>query len=316
MSQPTETSSDTTVTSEEVGGDSVNFTLSFGGKNDINATTYGALLVNTVVLLEETNKELKTNAHLDIRVKSQRKGSFLVDIGIEPATLAAIVPLLTVENIKNVKKVASSIIDTASKVLEFWKELKGEKPKEIEHKGETVIIVTGNNNKIEIDKSVFNLALTNKRSQDAVTNTFKALKEDEAVADYALINEKKETLFFAEKAEFPQLVKTLPVDIEETRKKVVTAILRVVRPSFDKALKSDYLYLGNRITASNTDDSFWEGIEQGDRFGKGDVLKVSLEVGQEFNKSYNDYENKNYTILKVESHVGRDEGIQDLFESE
>lgn len=316
MSEPTEISTKTLVNSQEISGGSVNFTLSFGGKNDINATTYGALLVNTVVLLEETNKELKTNAHLDIRVKSQRKGSFLVDIGIEPAVLTAIVPLLTVENIKTVKEVASSIIDTASKVLGFWKELKGEKPKEIEYKGETVIIITGDNNKLNIDKSVFNLALTNKRSQDAVTNTFKALREDAAVTDYALIDEKKETLFLAEKSEFPQLIKTLPVDIEETRKKIVTAILRVVRPSFDKALKSDYLFQGNRITANNTDESFWEGIEQGDRFGKGDVLKATLEIGQEFNKSYNDYENKNYTILKVESHVGRDEGIQDLFESE
>lgn len=273
MSEPTEISTQIPVDSQELSGDSGNFTLSFGGKDDINATTYGALLVNTVVLLEETNKELKTNAHLEIRVKSQRKGSFLVDIGIEPATLAAIVPLLTAENIKIVKGVASSIINTASKVLDFWKELKGEKPKEIEHKGETVIVITGNDNKIEIDKSVFNLALTNKRSQDAVTNSFKALKEDEAVTDYSLIDEKKQTLFFAEKSEFPQLVKTLPVDIEATRKKAVTAILRVVRPSFDKTLKSDYLYLGNRITASNNDESFWEGIEQGERFGKGDVFE-------------------------------------------
>jgi hypothetical protein len=288
MGEPTEISTETTLNSQEIVDGSANFTLSFGGKNDINATTYGALLVNTVVLLEETNKELKTNAHLDIRVKSQRKGSFLVDIGIDPAALALVVPLLTIENAKTVKEVASSIIATASKVLSFWKTLNGEKPKEIEHKAETVVIVRGNGNKIEIDKSVYNLALTNKRSQDAVANSFKALKEDGAVTDFALIDDKKETLFFAEKSEFPQLVKNIPVDIEETRKKVVTAILRVVRPSFDKALRSDYLYQGNRITANNNDDSFWEGIEQGERFGKGDVLKVTLEIGQEFNKSYND----------------------------
>jgi hypothetical protein len=312
MSEPTTT--DTQIIQNTDSNNSENFTLSFGGKNDISANTYGALLVNTVILLEETNKELKTNAHLDIRVKSQRKGSFLVDLGIEPATLSAIIPLLTAENIKIVKEVASNIIDTASKVLEFWKNLKGEKPKEIEHKGENVIVVTGDNNTITVDKSVFNLALTNKRSQDAVTNTFKALKEDDGVSDFAYIDSDQHIKFLAEKEEFPQLVKNIPITVEETRKRAVTTILRVVRPSFDKALKSDYLYLGNRIPASNTDESFWEKVENGERFGKGDALKVVLEITQEYNKSLNAYENKSYTILMVESHTPRDEGVQDLFD--
>ncbi len=51
--------------------DSTKFTLKFGGENtDINAATYGIVLVNTVSLLEETNKELNTGAHLEIKVKT------------------------------------------------------------------------------------------------------------------------------------------------------------------------------------------------------------------------------------------------------
>jgi hypothetical protein len=302
--------------SNDIGDDFANFTLKLGGKDDLSATTYSAILINTVVLLEETNKELKTNAHLDIRVKSERAGSFLIDLGIEPAVLGGIAPLLTTENVKLVKTVASSIIDTASKALDVWKSLKGEKPKEIEHKGETVIVITGNDNKIEIDKSVYNIALTNKRSQEAITNTFKALKDDEVVTDFSYIDSQKETKFIAERSDFTQLGKPIPIIVEETRKSPVSATLRVVKQSFDKALKSDYLYLGNRIVASNSDDSFWEKIEEGERFGKGDALVVVLEITKEYNKSLNAYENKGYSILKVESHTPRDEGIQDLFDSE
>jgi len=202
--------------------DSAKFSLKFGAEeNDINAATYGIILINTVTLLEEANKELGTNAHLEIKVKSERKGSYLVDLAIQSAAaIATFAPLINKENIKIVGSVASKVVSTATEGYELWKKLKGEKPKEITEGADTVIIVTGDNNTIEVDKSVSNLVLSNKRGQEALANTFSALAADQEVDDFSVLDENKEALFLAEKKDFPRL--TRKVEIVQPEKQTFT----------------------------------------------------------------------------------------------
>lgn len=290
-------------------GDSTKFTLKFGGEeNDINATTYGMVLVNTVVLLEETNKELETGAHLEIKVKSERQGSFLVDLGFEPIAIAAVVmPLITTENLIAVKNAASKIISTATEVYNWWKKFRSEKPKEIKEQGENVIVIYGDNNTVNFDKSVANLLFKNKKSRDAITNTFAALSKDENVSNFAILDEKQEPLLLVERQEFNDLSKKIDGLQPKTKKEAVTAHLIVTRQSFEEGKKSDFLYGGFPLSASIIDGSFWKSVDDGDRFGKGDVLVAELEIEQEFNKAYNAYENKGFTITKVIEHLPRQE---------
>jgi hypothetical protein len=298
--------------------DSTRFKLKFGGEHDdINATTYGQILVNTVVLLEETNKELKTGAHLEIKVKSEKAGSFLVDLGIEPSSIvAAVVPLMTHENIQTVKNVATHVIKTATKAYEFWKKLKGEKPKEVTEKGENVVIVTGDGNTVTIEKPVYNLTLNNKRSQEAIANSFAALSKDKSVTDFSVLSEEKEEpLFIAEQEEFPLLAKKVKGILPVKRPLIETVDLYIIRQSFDRSLKSDYLYRGIPISASITDETFWEAVNRGERYGLGDILLSELQIDQEFNKTLNTYQNACYTITRVLQHIPR--GTQSsLFETD
>lgn len=294
--------------------DSTRFTLKFGGdQNDINATTYGVILVNTVAILEETNKELQTGAHLEIKVKSERKGSYLVDLGIEPTAIAAIAPLINKENIIAVKNAASQIIKTATEGYDLWKKLKGEKPKEITEKGENVVIITGDNNKVSVDKSVFNIVLNNKRSQDAFAGTFSALNRDKNVEEFAVLDEKQAPLFWAEKSEFPELSQKVDSLQPDKKTETETTHLHIIRQSFEQSLKSDYLYRGFKISVSITDKKFWEAIDKGERYGKGDILLAELQIEKEFSKSLNTYENKGYILTTVLQHIPRTEQ-PDLFE--
>ncbi len=200
---------------------SAKFSLKFGGEeNEINASTYGIILINTVALLEEANKELGVNAHLDIKVKSERKGSYLVDLIVEPAAVLGILaPLMTKENADTVKNFASKITSTATAGYDLWKKIKGEKPKEVIEKGENVIIITGDNNSVTVDKSVSNLVLNNKRGQDALANTFSALSKDNNVENFSVLDDKNETLFLVEKKEFQALTKK--VDIIQPEKQTL-----------------------------------------------------------------------------------------------
>jgi hypothetical protein len=295
---------------------STRFTLRFGGEeNEINAATYGVVLVNTVALLEETNKELNTGAHLEIKVKSERKGSFLVDLGIEPAAIAAVaIPLMTKENLLAVKNAGSEIIKTATTVYNWWKKFRSEKPKEIKEQGENVIVIYGDNNTVNFDKSVSNLLFKNKKSRDAIANTFATLNKDENVTDFSILDEKQEPLLLVERQEFNDLSKKVEGLQPKTKKEVITANLIVTRQSFEEGKKSDFLYKGFPLTASITDSSFWKAVDDGDRFGKGDILITELEIEQEFNKAYNAYENRGYIITKVIEHLPRQEQPQ-LFEN-
>lgn len=289
--------------------DSTRFTLKFGGEeNDINAATYGTILINTVTLLEEANKELQTGAHLEIKVKSERKGSYLVDLGVQSmAVVATLAPLMTAENMKVVTDTASRVIKTATGAYEYWKKLKGEKPKEIKEKDDSVTVTTGENSIVIIDKSVHNLVFNNKRGQDAIANTFNALSKDESVEEFAVLDTEEKTLFSAEKEEFPLLSKKVDSPIPEKKTDSETTQLYIIRQSFDQSLKSDYLYRGFKISVSITDKAFWEAIDKGERYGKGDILLAELQIEQEFNKAINTYENKGYTVIKVLQHKPRAE---------
>lgn len=287
--------------------DSAKFSLKFGGEeNDINAATYGIILINTVALLEEANKELETNAHLEIRVKSERKGSYLVDLGIQSATaLATVAPLINKENMAAVSHVASKVVSTATKGYELWKKLKGEKPREITEQASTVIIVTGDNNTIEVDKSVSNLVLSNKRGQEALSNTFSALAGDRNVEEFSVLDEKREPLFLAEKEDFPKLSRKVEVIQPEKQTLIETTHLHITRQSFEKNKKSDFLYKGFQISAWIEDQGFWDNVDNGESFAKGDILFAELAIEQEFNKAIDAYENKNYSVARVIQHIPR-----------
>lgn len=44
-------------------------------------------------------------------------------------------------------------------------------------------------------------------------------------------------------------------------------------------------------------------IDSGEKFGKGDAIKVRLRITKRFNKEFNCYENKSYKIVKFYEHL-------------
>ena len=51
------------------------------------------------------------------------------------------------------------------------------------------------------------------------------------------------------------------------------------------------------------DDALMQKINKGERFGKGDAIKVKLRRIQRCNKDYRTYENKSYKIIEFYEHV-------------
>ena len=90
-----------------------------------------------------------------------------------------------------------------------------------------------------------------------------------------------------------------PQEIDE----IVDASLTIIGLSFEKGARWQFLYNGFKIGMIVKDDALMRRINEGDRFGKGDSIKVKMKITKSFNPNYNAYENKSYKIIEFIDHV-------------
>ena len=96
--------------------------------------------------------------------------------------------------------------------------------------------------------------------------------------------------------------------IDENRKRIIELTrLNIVRLSFEENLKWDFYYRGNKISARITDPKFYELIDKGESFAKGDTLEVELQINQLFDEGVNTYINKSYQLNRIINHYKRAE---------
>ena len=104
--------------------------------------------------------------------------------------------------------------------------------------------------------------------------------------------------------------------IDENEKFIIELTrLNIVRLSFDKSLKWDFYYRGNKISAKIKDPNFYEIIDNGESFAKGDVLEVELQINQLFDETVNTFINKSFQINRIINHYKRAEQKKIDFDS-
>ena len=68
------------------------------------------------------------------------------------------------------------------------------------------------------------------------------------------------------------------------------------------------MYEGFKIGMIVKDDALMRRIDEGERFGKGDAIKVRLRIVQRYNKDYKAYENKTFKITEFYEHIENRQG--------
>lgn len=274
-------------------------------------------MLNTATLVNEASKEIEAPAQLQIKVRAERKGSWLTDIVLQAAeTVAVVSPLLNQENIENAKAFGKGVIDLIAGVIKLRKHTGGEKPTSVTKKGDGTVDISGNNfGTINIKQNIFNMY--NKPDvEEAVDDTFEVLDDDPDVNSYELLDEDEQSLVAVNKNEFEQLAAGIEEEEPEKRTLVENdADLAVIRQSFEADKTCTFLYKGNQITALIADENFWKTVDRGERFAKGDRLFADLEISQEFDRAINEFKNKGYKVLWVKEHIRR-ERQPDLFSPE
>jgi hypothetical protein len=280
------------------------FKIKFDGEpNSIDAETLGHSLVNITSIIKEVNEGLKIGAPIEIKVKAHGEGSFVVHLALLPAEIGQ---LLTPEVLKTAGAGIGVIITTLVGVFKIRKLLKGKPPKEVQQ-GANGITIIGDNARLIVDRSTYETYFGNPRVSEALSKTFKTLDSDPEVAGFEILDGQEQPLFDVARDEFSPMALKGDVPLPATRQIVVPAYLHIVKPSFERGLKWEVVFNGNRINVSMNDEAFLERIDRGQRFAKGDGLDVELSIEQVLDPNIHTYLNKSYSIQTVVRHIPRPE---------
>ncbi len=284
------------------------FKLKFDGElNEVDASTLGYSLLNITTLIQEVNQELATGQKIEIKVKAHQPGSFLVVIGLDPAQSTALLDFVTPDTIQIAAAAGAGIIGVVTALFGLRKKLKGEPPKEVIQKGDEIEIKAGDGNTIIVDKRTYNTYFNNPKVNEALSKTFKALENDPYITGFEITDYQEVPMFEVRRDEFHAMALTSSVPQAQTKSIKQKVGLYIVKPSFERNLKWDVVFAGNRIPVSMEDEGFLNRIDRGERFGKGDVLEVELQIDQVLDPNINTYINKAYRIISVLEHSPKPE---------
>ncbi|ROL62220.1 hypothetical protein D9V86_01775 [Bacteroidetes/Chlorobi group bacterium ChocPot_Mid] len=286
-----------------------NFKIKFDGQLvQIDANILVSSLIHTTSVIQEINQFLDSGKKIEIKVKAPEKGSFLIQLNLIETVVETLSNIFTKENIG----VAASIIGILVGLIELKKFLKGKKPKEVKQEGDVTIITNQEGNVINIDNRTFNIYNKSSVVNDALSQNFESIQNDPAITAFEITDINEKSYIRVNRDEFEYLsIKSEEISEGE---RIITeaATLNIVRLSFEESLKWDFYYKGNRISAKIKDPDFYNLIDKGESFAKGDTLEVELETTQKWDESVNTFINKSYQILKINRHIMR--GEQQKFE--
>jgi hypothetical protein len=284
------------------------YKLKFDGEaNQLDAATLGYSLLNFVEIVEQTNLELETGKQIEIKVKAHEQGSFLVHFALQTGDIDNLWKLLAPDNLKLAGAIIPALIAAVTGLFKLRKHLKGEPPKEVQPINNEISLQNSNGNKIVVDKKVYNLYFNNEKVKQALSETFKALNDDPSVTGFEITDEQERPLFQASREEFvamaitpsepPELNRTLPIP---------NAILSIIKPCFERGLKWEVVYQGNKIFVAVKDEAFLTRVDNGEEsFAKGDVLEAEMRIEQVFDAALNTFINKSHEIIRIKHHRPR-----------
>ena len=289
------------------------FKIKFDGQqHQVDANVLISSLIHTTTVVQEVNRYLNSGKKIELKVKALEKGSFLCHIELVESTVDSLRNLLTKENIA----LGSAIISGVVGLIEIKKHLKGKKSKNVTHKDSKTTIENSQGEFLIIENATFNIYENSPVVKDALSQNFDVLDNDPAVTAFEITDSQENPLIRVERSEFSNLTKKSE-EIEEGERKLVEATtLNVLRVSFEESLKWDFYYRGNKISAKIADPSFYELIDKGESFAKGDVLEVELLINQRFEESVNTYITKSYQVNRIVRHILRSEQQKLNFKSE
>lgn len=230
---------------------------------------------------------------IKIQVNAIEKGSFIIDLEIVQNVIQQLFSKASVEYI-----VALTGIITFS--YKAYKKLKGKPIKtEDDKKKISSLSVNGDMN---VNINVYNSRAT----REAISKSIQAADDDASVEGFSVKDKEDNVIVTFSRDEFKEYKYDdfdTEEDVHEERIVDSEATLIIVGLNFEKGSRWQFMYDGFKIPIVVKDDALMRKIDEGERFGKGDSIRVKLRKIQKYNKEYRAYENKSYKIIEFYEHI-------------
>lgn len=287
--------------------------LKFEGQtHSIDANTLVNVLVHYQAVVTEANRQFGGGAReVSIQVNAIEKGSFVIDISVVQGIVQQLFSKDTVEYLAGLTAIVGG-------VYALYKTFKGRPVKSKED-----VAAAENTVKIDIKGNVgINIKnITNVYNQpivrEAISKSVETADEDPNVEGFTVSKDKGTPATTFKRDEFKDYIYNdfdTEDDIPDERTFDETATLTIVGLNFERGSRWQFMYKGFKINIVVKDDAIMNKIDEGERFGKGDAIRVKLRIVQRYNKDYKAYENKSFKIVEFYEHVINKEG--DLFKDE
>jgi len=279
-----------------------NFSVKFDkSAHDLNTDTYVQALVSLSTIMKEANYQLEAGEKISINVVAQDTGSF--DVGLALKAAQHMFSDGTVQYLAGLVTIAGGLVA----LKKIWHKADDSKT---EINGDDVTIKDVEGNVVyQTNKNTYNIFTTNQVVQDALANNFNALEKDETITGYEIKQDSQ--IVRVDRDEFSELAKRVEVKLPDKDITEIPANLIIVKVVFEGAeRKWDFLYNGVKISATVLDENFWNEINQGKSFAKGDELIADLRIIREYDPNVAAYINREYQVINVRGHNPRSERTQ------
>lgn len=278
--------------------DAYSFRVKFdSSEHSIDTETYVQALISLTTLLKEVNYQLGGGERISVNVIAEEPGSFDVTL-----LLKAVQHLFSNSTVAYL----SSIMGITTGLVTLKKLHKKTDPEKTIINGDDVTIKDNDGTVLyQTNRTTFNIYVTNQVVQDALADNFRSLEKDEKITGFEINAD--ETSVRADREEFSDLAERVEIEAQDKEISDIPAHLIIVKLVFEgEDRKWDFLYNGVKISATVLDKNFWDTINSGEKFSKGDELIADLRIIREFDPNVSAFINKDYQVMNVREHHPRE----------
>ena len=272
-----------------------------GQSHQIDANTLINFLIHYTSVINEANRLYGNGKEIDIKINALEKGSFIIDLSLAAKNFLA--DIFRKENVSYLADLAAVI----GGIFAVYKFKKG-KPAKTEDDIRAINVNVHN----EIRQTVVNI-YNMPVIREAISKSFENVSQDSSVEGVSFFSGEDGQVGFG-RDEFTDMIYN-DFDKEENipGQRVVVdddAVLVIAKLSFEKGSMWSFNYRGFRINVPVKDNALMKMIDEGERFGKGDAIRVTLVINQAYNKELRSYENRSYRIEAFHEHIQAPSGVR------
>lgn len=276
--------------------------LKFEGQNhSIDSDTLVSILMSYQQVVQEVNRIYGGGSHeVRLQVNALKEGSFVVDIEIVKGLLQQLFSKDSVEYI-------AALGGILALVYKIYKEMKGRPVKSDEDKKrvEELIVRTGDIN-VRVSRDTCINIYNSRQTREPIAKSVQTADNDPCVDGFVINDGNDEKITSFSRDEFKEYIyDDFDNEEEVPDERIIESdeTLVIISLSFEKGSRWQFMYNGFKIPILVKDDALMQKIDEGERFGKGDSIKVRLRTIQKYNREYRTYENRSYKIIAFYEHI-------------